>query len=172
MIRKADENDIKSVALIYEKIIDAEEKGKVSIGWQRNVYPTERTAIEAFEKDELFVLEDKDVVVAAAKINREQVPEYADCTWEFNAPDDEVMVLHTLVVDPDKSGYGYGTKFVDYYEKYALKNCCRYLRMDTNEKNLNARKLYKKLGYKEPGIVPCVFNGIEGVRLVCLEKKL
>ena len=44
--------------------------------------------------------------------------------------------------------------------------------MDTNEKNTNARKLYKKLGYKEPGIVPCVFNGIDGVQLVCLEKTL
>lgn len=26
--------------------------------------------------------------------------------------------------------------------------------------------------YAEVGIVPCVFNGIEGVQLVCLEKKL
>ena len=46
------------------------------------------------------------------------------------------------------------------------------LRMDTNAKNENARRFYKKLGYSEVGIVPCVFNGIDGVNLVLLEKKL
>ena len=33
-------------------------------------------------------------------------------------------------------------------------------------------ELYKKLGYKEVSIVPCVFNGIPDVNLVCLEKHL
>ena len=55
---------------------------------------------------------------------------------------------------------------------YARKNGCICLRIDTNEKNENARRLYAKLGYREAGIVPCVFNGIPGVNLVCLEKKL
>lgn len=53
------------------------------------------------------------------------------------------MLLHTLLVDPDTSGKGYGTAFVDYYEKYALEHNCPYLRMDTNERNSGARKLYK-----------------------------
>ena len=44
--------------------------------------------------------------------------------------------------------------------------------MDTNAKNAAARRLYSRLGYREAGIVPCVFNGIPDVRLVCLEKKL
>ena len=44
--------------------------------------------------------------------------------------------------------------------------------MDTNAVNTAARTLYKKLGYTEVGIVPCVFNGIPDVKLVCLEKLL
>lgn len=172
IIRRAREEDVTAVARIYEKIIDAEEKGMGKTGWQRNVYPTEETAVEALTKGELFVMEDSGDVVASAKINREQVPVYSNCKWEYDAPDCEVMVLHTLVVDPDKSGNGYGTKFVSFYESFALENECRYLRMDTNEKNITARKLYNSLGYSEPGIVPCDFNGIEGVRLVCLEKIL
>ena len=59
-----------------------------------------------------------------------------------------------------------------FYEDYAAENGCKYLRMDTNEKNTNARRLYKKHGYREADILPCTFNGIEGVRLVCLEKML
>jgi GNAT superfamily N-acetyltransferase len=90
----------------------------------------------------------------------------------ISSADDEVMVLHTLVVDPKTKGRGYGTAFVRFYEQYAIDNNCHYLRMDTNKINLSARRLYARLGYKEPGIVPCVFNGIPGVQLVCLEKKV
>ncbi|MBQ0005716.1 MAG: GNAT family N-acetyltransferase, partial [Clostridiales bacterium] len=80
-------------------------------------------------------------------------------------------VLHTLVIDPAAARKGYATQFVDFYENYAREQGAPYLRMDTNERNTRARALYRKLGYEEIGIVPCVFNGIEGVQLVLLEKK-
>ena len=83
---------------------------------------------------------------------------------------DRVMVLHTLAVDPMCAGKGIGSGFVKFYEDYAAENNCPYLRMDTNERNTAARRLYNKLGYREADIVPCDFNGIRGVRLVCLEK--
>ena len=54
----------------------------------------------------------------------------------------------------------------------AKENGCKCLRMDTNELNKNARSFYNKLGYSEAGILPCVFNGIPGIRLVMLEKVL
>lgn len=82
------------------------------------------------------------------------------------------MVLHALVVEPACAGKGYGTTFVHFYEQYALEHGCPYLRMDTNVKNQAARRLYARLGYREADIVPCVFNGIAGVQLVCLEKTL
>ena len=44
--------------------------------------------------------------------------------------------------------------------------------MDTNARNVAARGLYKKLGYKGIGIVPTEFNGIPDVQLVLLEKHL
>ena len=81
-------------------------------------------------------------------------------------------MLHTLVVDPLQGGKGCGTEFVRFYEDYALSRGCRYLRMDTNARNAAARRLYAGLGYWEAGIVPCVFNGIPDVQLVCLEKYL
>ncbi len=82
------------------------------------------------------------------------------------------MVLHTLTVDPLIKGHGYGRKFVEYYENYAKERGCYYLRMDTQSKNMAARKFYEKLGFKEPGITYCNFNGIPDVELVCLEKRL
>ena len=82
------------------------------------------------------------------------------------------MLLHTLVIDPDKKRKGLGKSFVKFYEKYSKNSGCKYLRLDTNEKNVNARGMYKKMGYREIGIVPCVFNGLEGVNLVLIEKAL
>lgn len=172
MVRKAVSADIPAVVRIYDAILTEQEQGRASIGWIRGIYPTEQTARDALEAGELFVWEQDGEVLAAAKINREQVPEYALARWEHPAPDNEIMVLHTLVVDPAASGRGIGTGFVGFYERYAREQGCRFLRMDTNQINKAARNLYRGLGYKEVGIVPCCFNGIPDVQLVCLEKLL
>lgn len=169
---KAEEKHIDAIEGIYSRIIDAQEQGRLTVGWQRGVYPTRQTALDALKRGDLFVCVDGGQVVAAAIINCIQVPVYAEVGWLYPAEPDEVMVLHTLVVDPLCSGRGYGTAFVAFYEGYARQSGCPVLRMDTNEKNAAARRLYARLGYREAGIVPCVFNGIKGVGLVCLEKKL
>lgn len=172
MIRKATEKDIRAVSRIYDEIHTEEEAGRVTIGWIRDIYPTEKTAEMALEKGDLYVLEEDGVVVAAGRLNQQQEASYAEADWEYDAKEQEVMVLHTLVVSPTIENHGYGRAFVSFYEEFAKKQGCRYLRMDTNQKNTRARQFYKKMGYREVGIVPCTFNGIKGVRLVCLEKKL
>ena len=169
---KAASEHIDAIAAIYGRIIDAQEQGRLTVGWQRGGYPTRQTALDALGRGDLFVCVDGGQVAAAAIINRIQVPVYAEVGWLYHAEPDEVMVLHTLVVDPLRAGRGYGSAFVAFYESYAKNNGCPVLRMDTNEKNAAARRLYARLGYREAGIVPCVFNGIKGVGLVCLEKKL
>ena len=111
-------------------------------------------------------------VVGAAIINQQQVDVYQGAPWQHPAPDRQVLVLHTLVIHPQAAGRGYATQFVAFYEACARAQGCPFLRMDTNARNTAARALYKKLGYAEIGIVPCVFNGIAGVQLVLLEKRL
>ena len=170
--RKARKQDIEAVADIYADIHTEIEQGNLTIGWVRNAYPTCETAELAWNRGELFVLEVNGTVVGAAIINQQQVDVYEGAAWEYPAADHEVMVLHTLVISPKTSGNGYGKAFVGFYEEYALSQNCSYLRMDTNVINSRARTLYQSLGYKEIGIVPCVFNGIDGVQLVLLEKKL
>lgn len=171
-IRSAAPGDIPGIAAIYDRILAEEEAGRSSVGWVRGVYPTEATAREALEAGDLFVLTEDGRLAAAARINQIQVPVYAQAPWLWQAPPERVMVLHTLVVDPLCKGRGCGSAFVAFYEGYALERGCPFLRMDTNEKNAAARALYARLGYREAGVVPCAFNGIPGVNLVCLEKRL
>lgn len=171
-IRKAKEKDLDQIEAIYNRIHDQEESGQTIIGWNRAIYPVRKTAEDSLERDDLFVMEDQGTLLATAIINKVQVPEYSLAPWQYDQTADKVMVLHTLVVDPLHKAKGYGRAFVSFYESYAKENGCNELRIDTNEKNAGARAMYKKLGYQEVGIIPCVFNGIPDVMLVCLEKNL
>ncbi len=170
IIRKAAAADIDAVEKIYDEIHLAEENAEIEVGWIRGVYPVRKTAESALERGDLFVLEDENEVRGAGIINQIQVDAYYDAPWKHEAGDDDVCVLHTLVISPRFSGKGYGKEFVRYYEDYALTHGRHELRMDTNARNRTARMMYHKLGYEEVAIVPTVFNNIPGVDLVLLEK--
>lgn len=172
MFRQASEDDIVSVAGIYEEIFEQEKQGLAHIGWIPGVYPTRDTAHTALTRGELYVYEENGTVLASAIINQSQVDAYKEGNWQYPAPTEQVMVLHTLTVSPAAGKRGIGKRFVAFYENQAASRSCPYLRMDTNAINTRARALYKSLGYREIGIVPCTFNGIPDVRLVLLEKKL
>ena len=171
-IRKASAGDIPGVVKIYEELLDAQDAGRRTIGWVRGVYPTAATAEAALARDDLFVLEEGGEILGAAVINRTQVDVYSGAPWAHDAPDEQVCVLHTLVISPRAAGRGCGRRFVAFYEDYARANGCPELRMDTNARNAAARGLYRKLGYREIAVVPTVFNGIPDVMLVLLEKHL
>ena len=172
MFRKATADDIDAIAAIYQRIHAEEEAGRSSTGWLRDVYPVRATAEQAVAQRDMFVDEREAGILACGRINREQVDVYADVPWQYEAGEEQVMVLHTLVVDPAAKGKGLGSAFVSFYEQYARDNGCPCLRIDTNQRNLRARALYARLGYREAAIMPCEFNGIPGVGLVCLEKWL
>lgn len=171
-IRKGEPRDIAAIAVIYDRILDREERGGASTGWIRGVYPTGRHGARRAGGGELFVMEREGRVVVAGRINHEQCPQYAAVPWtEPETPDEQVLVLHTLVSDPLVAGHGCGTEFVAFYEQYAREHGCTWLRIDTNARNVSARRLYARLGYREVDIVPGEFNGIPDVQLVCMEKQ-
>lgn len=172
MIRKAAASDIDAVEKIYDELHQAEEEGTVTIGWLRGIYPVRGTAEAAMKRGDLFVLEEDGEILGAGIINRIQVDVYAGAPWEHEAPEDQVCVLHTLVISPRAKRRGLGRKFAGFYETYAAENGCTELRIDTNERNLPARAMYRSLGYREIDVVPTVFNGIPGVNLVLLEKRI
>lgn len=172
MIRPANLSDLDRIEEIYNEIHDEIESGRAVIGWIRGVYPVRETAETSIRLREMYVMEQQGKIVACGRINRYQGPEYNDAAWSFEAGPDEVLVLHTLVVSPKCAGRGCGTEFALFYEDMARREGFKALRIDTNALNKPARALYKKLGYAEACIIPTSFNGIEGVNLVCLDKKV
>lgn len=172
MFRKATNQDLDAICNIYDAIHTEEEAGRTTTGWLRTTYPTRQTACCALKLDDMFVMEDDGQIVACGRINKEQADCYKGGSWRYDALPEDVMVLHTLVVDPAKHSNGYGTGFLQYYETFAKEQGCFFLRIDTNARNTRARAFYQKRGYEEVGIVPCQFNGIPDVNLMLLEKKL
>lgn len=173
IIRKATEDDLKGIVSIYDEIHTREEAGETTTGWIRDVYPVSKTAKDAIARNDMFVQEDESgAITATGIINQIQVDVYRQGKWEYPISDDKVMVLHTLVVSIRPGHRGSGTEFLNFYEMYAGEHGCNYLRLDTFAKNSVARAFYRKHGYREIGIVLTVFNGIPGVNLVLLEKKL
>ena len=171
-IRKATENDIDAVEKLYDAIHTAEEENKQDIGWVRGIYPVRATAEAALKREDLFVLEENGTLYGTAIINKLQVDIYNQGNWKHRVSDEQVCVLHTLVISPASAGKGYGKAFLEFYENYALEQGCIELRLDTNAKNDVAQAMYKKHGYTEIGIVSTDFNGISEVQLVLLEKYL
>ena len=171
-IRKAAEKDLDAVEALYDAIHTAEENGGQTIGWIRGVYPVRATAEQSLQRGDLFVLEDGGRLCGTAILNNKQVDAYQKGAWRHDVPEEQVCVLHTLVIDPHCSGKGYGRAFLLFYESYARQTGCTELRIDTNARNTAARAMYQKHGYTEIGIVPTDFNGIPGIDLVLLEKYL
>lgn len=92
LVRKAVPADIPAVTAIYEALLDREERGELSTGWTRGVYPTEQTALDALAAGTLYVLEDGGRVAAAAKLDQNQMAQYSQCTWRHDAPPEQVLV--------------------------------------------------------------------------------
>lgn len=172
MFRKATAADLAGIWDIYDAVLHGEETGQTHVGWVRGIYPTPELFRASLDADELFVCEQDGTISAAARINQIQSEEYSRAPWTILAPPEQVMVLHTMAVHPRMQGHGIATGFVRFYEEYAAQCGCTCLRLDTNFTNTPGRALYPKLGYTEVGVVPCTFNGIVGVNLLCYEKAL
>lgn len=172
MIRKATEADIEAVNEIYSLIHDCEERGDVSIGWSRHVYPVRETALQALARGDLYVMLHDDTIVASAIINHNQDESYSHGNWTTTPPADKIMVLHTLTVDPRREGNGFGRSFIEFYETFARQCGCISLRLDTQHINHRAASLYPRLGYRDAGKVTSSFNGLHDVTLLLFEKLL
>ncbi len=172
IIRKATPEDIDSVAMIYRLIHEEESAGRCRIGWNPDIYPVRQTAEDALERGDLFVCESDGVVLASAIINSCQEPCYSGGDWTPGVNDSEVLVLHTLTVDPRMAGKGIGRSFVAFYEDYARANGYHSLRLDTQTVNDIGRRLYPRLGYRQAGIVDTDFHGLRAICLILFEKMI
>ena len=171
-IRPAAAADLPAIAAVYDAILDREETGPVYTNWQRGKYPTADTARQSLETGTLYVGEEDGFLWGVATLNGIQPPEYARIPWIIPAEAEQVGVLHTLCIHPDRSGRGLARRMITFAEDTARSQGKTVMRFDTWEHSEPANHLYPAMGYRFAGSTEFFFMGYTRSVLNLYEKAL
>ena len=89
----------------------------------------------------------KEKIVACGGFPLYQTYEYRNIKWGADLEDNEVISIHTLVVDPLLHGQGLGHKMLAHAVSPAKENNLRAVRIDTLITNLPAKRVYEHFGF-------------------------
>lgn len=173
MIRKATFDDIELIEDTYNEHFKHEiEHGAFTI-FKKGIYPTAKDAERAVNAGALYVYEEDNNIAGSIIVDKVQPAEYSGITWGQDLMNDEVMVIHLLMVRPSMAGRGIASSLVKYAMELAKNNSCKALRLDTGSQNIPAIALYKKLGFQIAATASMkVGNVIEHKEHLFLEKAL
>lgn len=162
LIRKGILSDIDSVVDTYNEHFAYEKKyGSVTV-FRKGVYPTREDATKAVNAGTLYVSEENNKIVGSIIVDKNQPEEYQKIEWHYSAIDNEVMVIHLLMVCPSRKGHGIATLLVKYAMKLARECSCKEIRLDTGSQNTPAVSLYQKLGFQIVAAAPMKVGGVIG----------
>lgn len=145
-------DDLKSISAIYEHIHEAFMTTINYPKWPKGLYPTEESAYEAIDNQEMYIYKINGMVVGSVILNHQQDSGYENAQWQIQARDEQVLVIHTLAIDPLYQHKGYASQMLKWIKKQAILKGCLALRLDITENNLPARYLYQKNGFYFTGI--------------------
>lgn len=160
IIRIAEEKDIQLIADTYTRLLTYEQANVAHSNWKLNVYPTIRVPIAKIPTRTMYVLEDNGEICASMVLNKEQADAYKEINWHYPAQKEQVMVIHTLCIPPDKSGKGYGSRMVSFAKEKAQEQNCKVIRIDTYAYNEPAKSLYIKNGFEISGYGETLLEGL------------
>lgn len=164
MIRLATPTDIPRILHIKDLAVAKMYQNQI-FQWDES-YPTEEIFRQDICLNELYVIEDENLIVGFACINTTQAPEYQTLTWTTTP---KAYVVHRLAIDPTTTGKGYATQLMEFAENLARSQNIFSMRIDTLSKNIFAQKLFSKMGYTSVGQV---FFARKPEPFYCYEKSL
>ena len=131
MIRKATFDDIGLIEDTYNEHFKYEiEHGAFTV-FKKGIYPTRKDAEKAVNIGTLYVYEENNNIAGSIIVDKKPPKEYTEIVWKHNFRNDEVMVIHLLMVRPSMAGKGIATSLVKYAMELAGNNSCKALRLDT-----------------------------------------
>lgn len=171
MIRKASLEDLDQIEETYEEHFRYEETHEKFTVFQKGVYPTRKDAQKAVRAGALYVYETSNGIAGSIILNQLQPEEYERVAWGTSYKEQEIMVVHLLLVRPGMAGKGIASSLIRYAEGLAQKRSCKAVRLDTGGQNLPALSLYKKMGFRVAAASAMKVGGeIEHAEHLFLEK--
>ncbi|WP_424492683.1 GNAT family N-acetyltransferase [Salinimicrobium sp. GXAS 041] len=112
-------------------------------------YPSKERLANDIEKEQLYVLKEKEGILGIIVLTPEMDEEYIPIEWL--TPNQENLYVHRLATHPVVWGTGYGQLLMDFAETFARNNRYNSVRLDTFSQNLRNQKFYEARGYKRLG---------------------
>ena len=150
-MKKATIADLNIIRAIYWKLIDSSEKYASILQWKKDIYPADDDWISYINNKEMYLIYHDTELIGAVALTKAQSEEYRKIEWTIDAGDNEVAVVHLLVVDPDYQGQGATTATLDEIIKMAANMNKKAVRLDAIGTNKPAQKLYEKYGFANCG---------------------
>lgn len=148
MIQKAVMKDADLIEDAYNEHFQYEQEHTAFTVFKKGVYPTKEVAERAIHAGTLFVYEENGMIGGSMIVDKIQPIEYAAIPWKRSFSENEVVVIHLLMVRPSMSGKGIATSLINHAAALAKENNCKALRLDTGSQNIPAVSLYQKNGFE------------------------
>ena len=152
-------NEAEEIFKIYEQCRRSMQAAGI-FQWQ-NEYPALENIKQDIEDKTLYGYYEQetknDKCLGAVRISTFQDEEYKEIYWR--GPDENVIVIHRLAVNPDFQSKGIARLLMDFAEEFAKKNNYSSIRLDSYSQNKRALKFYENRGYHKRG--ECFFAGRE-----------
>lgn len=144
MIRPATTNDLPEI-LNITRACAAFMISKNIFQWDEN-YPSRGTFKKDIDRNELWVLQEKEQLIGCIVITNLIDPEYIPIKWLTKTAHN--LYIHRLAVHPEHHGKGHAQKLMHHAENYAREHSATSIRLDTFSKNLRNQEFYESRGYK------------------------
>lgn len=164
-VRHLEKDDLETIMEIIKYTVQEMNKNN-NFQWDET-YPNREVFLNDIKERTLYgVITEEGNLVGLGALNFESPEEYNALNWESTNED---YVIHRLAVDVNYRGCGIGEFLIKDFEKKVLERGKKYVRIDTNYKNLKAQSLFEKMGYKKSGKMQ--LHGIKE-EFICYEKRL
>ena len=158
-IEQAKPERFDAVRAFYFDVIDGLATAQYGPGWKKDIYPSPEYLRESLANGELFIgVDDEDEIIAAMVLNHRCNEAYLTYDWPTEAPWDEVLVLHTLAVHPQRAGHGLAKQMVRFAIGRARAQGAKAIRLDVLVGNVPAEHLYPTLGFTHLAVLPMFYE--------------
>ena len=114
-------------------------------------YPTLSIIQNDIENGYLYILKIERNIIGAINISEIQEKSYSAVNWKCK--NENLLVIHRLVLDSQYRNNGYATKLLDFAEDYALQNKYLSIRLDAYNRNDKHINFYKNRNYTIRGTI-------------------
>lgn len=149
MIRKANLNDLREIKKLTEACATVLQEQNI-FQWNEH-YPSLEKLQNDIEKQELYVFEEENMIIAIIVLTPNMDEVYRNINWLSKTANN--LYVHRLATHPAYWGKGYARKMMDFAEEFARNKNFISIRLDTFSKNTRNQKFYEARGYTKLGDV-------------------